>query len=216
MSITYEYRVKQAIEQWLTKSQTRDLLISLSSLLGCEHLGDTHLASALPPPGMASEKLIQQTWVRMLIAYDQSISKSWIVERHIIAGLLQNDRWHVLLDTEDDARAWISLLARFQSRGAAENKALPLDDINMNRSVADALRGVLIEWLAPYLGTGDYVQRDFAQVFFGDAWCAMVLEGCAEEISLATLLDSTRPPFLPGRLNIDSTYVMQNLPDLSV
>jgi hypothetical protein len=207
---SYERRVTAALDSWSSGSCTRNILEYLASLLDCPHMGSTMKAMVIPSSSPATEAFVLCTWMSVLGGYEGSASKSFALERHLVAGFLQNNRWQLLIATESGARRWATLVARYLAHMPGSRTVLSDADIAMDRLVMDALHSVLGSWCQeyPYIAT----QHDLATALFGVVWCEMVFDCRAPSSDLATLIEITEPAFVPGRLAIGAAVPPHVLP----
>jgi hypothetical protein len=132
-------------------------------------------------------------------------------EKAVLDSLIPTGKWRTLFQCEDDAYAFVSLLARYIRREDA--KESPSD---RDMCVAFRIQGhtALIDWMPPGSTPGTFTQRDLACAFFGEAWCALVYDERSSARTLSELVELLRPPFLPGRLAIDVVQKVESLPTL--
>jgi hypothetical protein len=115
----------------------------------------------------------------------------------MLEGLAHNDRWRELFRCEEDAYSFVILL----SIAYANNHT--------------TVHSVVRPWLPRDETELPFAQRDLARAFFGEVWCNFVYDSSDEWITLAQLIKSTRPQFLPGRLTSDPAGDAVDLPELT-
>lgn len=214
-ALIFEDNVALALGRWLGGDKTKRQICVLARLLGSASIVGARTPTALIQEDKASEDLASRTWLEVLRSYAPTDNNAFEVERHIVAGLLQNDRWRLLLTTEQAARAWACLVSRFFAHGASARRGDDVATISMYRDVAGDLYPALTDWLgADYLDGGCYEDRTFASVLFGDAWCVLVFDARPQHMTLAELVESTLPTFVPGVLPIDTEQAYCALPAL--
>jgi hypothetical protein len=202
---SYSGRVAAALAKFLHSGLHADI-DDLARLLG------HHYASA--GPGTPDDETVAiSAWVTVLRRYDRTSSASSYTERCVLPGLLRNDRWRTLFQCEADAYAFVIVLTRCLRRGDARKAPLPAER-DAYRDLRRSVHSVMAAWFQPGIEPGQFTLRDLANALFGEAWCATIYDGCSDKISLPHLIESTKPPFLPGRLAADVVQHAENLPAL--
>jgi hypothetical protein len=205
---SFAANVDAALTAWLTED-ARTELMALAKLLGCAHAG---AELRTEPITTDDERVIQKTWITLL---HESVPNSGLpatVERHTLCGLLTNDRWRTLMAEESSAHAFVLMAASFLQRRSLETTN-PRACFGVQQKL---IRVQLGDALAKWLPGQDAVatERDLFAAFFGEAWCAVVYDSLGPSVDLEQFLETTRPPFLPGRLTIDDTKLVEILPSL--
>lgn len=156
------------------------------------------------------EEVICEAWVDLLRLHGSAQALGPDGDGLIICGLMLNRRWVRSLETEESAYGFITLLSRFLDHYAIRPDVALTKDIQ----ASEAARAMLNAWLAPGYRARPHNSRAFARALFGETWCDLVFDTKDPKTSLETLINMTRPPFVPGLLPQDFTRVVESLPAL--
>jgi hypothetical protein len=131
------------------------------------------------------------------------------IELSLLQGILENDRWRPLFDKPDTAYHFSFLVFKYVQE-------MHLDcNHPMGSVVLRMLRSAMPEWIGPVTGDDENSLRPIAVALFGDPWCAVVYDALGHYESLGVLIATTRPPFLPGRINGSIEPIAAPLPELT-
>lgn len=210
----YSEQVSMAMAQWQVGIRTDENLIGLAKLLGCYsvNLGiDTELSQP-DQPSADDEKIVSDALRKMLSLYVSDEGGPDNIETTIIDGLSRHERWRACLDNRASAYAFAVIILRFFENGLA-SRAKSYAEHAHHRTVALTLNEVLLEWLKPESDVV-YTRRSLASALFGEAWCVYTVDTLGRRDSIAKVVESKRPPFVPGALRFDLDLLDENLPDM--
>jgi hypothetical protein len=244
---TFASCVSSSLEKWLhlqacpqewTAAQlgrTKDEFLALAMLLGCPTISSIDVASVVMKAALAGENitehvfynpestfaddeaLIVRAWLAIHHAHDPKGKTAWLMESHIIAGILYRDRWKKVIATEEGAYAIATMLLRYTAhRGMLSSR----DAVELYSIVKGQLKVALTEWLGPQIVLEGFSIGDLSRALFGDAWTTFMLDEVTTAADIVDKINSTRPPFvegrLPGGVSIEGRPShTQELPDLS-
>jgi hypothetical protein len=212
----YAAHVDHLYAAWLKSSQILPSFLDLADALGCNTTRgrDGFPLGSGTSPYPVFEDVIIKTLLSVLDTY-KKIPAAYVVERCILAGLLQSDRWKSCLETEKHTYAFAQLVATFSEQVYAH---MMTDEWRaMDNNVAVAMNEALAKWLTPGYpipGCDGYDQRSFAGALFGDVWADVAL-GSGGTL-LAPLIAAHRPPFLRGIHRGQTEQTLENLPNLEM
>jgi hypothetical protein len=198
ITTTYDDCVASLMQSLLRANSTRATLDDLARTLGCTFL--TYHPTKQPAPFTPEDREVQmRCWITLLHEKTSFGGIHWAVQCYVLDGLLQYDRWRTLLQAEDDAYAFVSLLARFTSQPCKDAAASAMSfDSKMDHAVRSRLDFMLARWLRMESLSNGVTQRALAQGMFGEAWVALVYDGRSHVLDLDNMIGATRPAFLPG------------------
>jgi hypothetical protein len=203
---SYADRVAQSLA-WFLHSGTHGAMEVLAPLIGDHNLG-------VGPHTHGAERIAGAAWVTLLRSYDRNIKAAAYAEQCILTGLLCNDRWKTLFQSEADAYAFIVMLVRHLCR--AEMRVI-LQPVELR--ALQTLKTKVLEALAPWLPSctepGTFKLRDLTCAFFGEAWCSLVYDSSRDTFRLAKVIATTKPMFLPGRIASGQGQDVHPLPELT-
>jgi hypothetical protein len=204
---SFKNQVADNLGQWLANKAGRLLFKDLVAILGAP--------AVLDASSSADESVVRNAWSTVMHHYAGTASVCWMVETHLVAGLLKNDRWRDYLYSESKGHLLTSMLARYLHRIWEDNAVLLSEsDVNMDVALRQELHAVLKQWVGVASCTYDASQRDLACALFGEAWCSLVLDTGASDVRLANLIETEQPTFLPGILAYANEQVPLHLPSL--
>jgi hypothetical protein len=216
MKNAYQELAQQALAEWL-RARTREVLYDLARVLGCACLRPPLVPDPnhMLPVTAEDEEVVKQSWLIVLQQHDATTTLAATVELHILEGLLTNNRWRELVQSEQDAYVFLGMIARYlRCQVSNGGTAMPLSDYRVHGAIGGLLRWSLSDWIQPRCIKGELTERDLACAFFGDVWCDLIYDVRENGSSLVTLMDETAPPFLPGRISSDNERVAMALPAL--
>jgi hypothetical protein len=213
----FSRRLAPVIKAWLTSSRDLASLAPVADMLGCAHLvkqRDGYRCKKPPQPNTLCETVVSTALVDLLVLNkNDSDSHSLRIEHTLLDGLLRKERWRSCLETLPAAHAFAALIANFYA--SYPKRPLSIANQSLRVEVHRKLTPALAGWL--YAGAGDvqYTRRTFACALFGEAWCTLTLDVLADSASLADIIRSTKPQFLPGLVPAQKDDVLLDLPWLS-
>jgi hypothetical protein len=205
--MSYEDTIAALAARHLSDPGLKLPLEALTVALGCSTIrrdGTTGIWSttASPNPGVEHEQLVSDTLIRALQAQMHRLGSTYC-GLSILGGLVTNDRWRRCIGNADDAYAMATLLVLFTD--------------GMFSTVNDPFLPILNGWISSEVPITKYPgPRSLSELFFGRAWRSIVLE--ADDINgweIPTLIQSTRPPFVPGLLAVSADVEVYALPPIS-
>jgi hypothetical protein len=125
----------------------------------------------------------------------------------LITGLFTKGGWQTFFDSHDTAMDFVVTVI-----GYIETTVGPIEVYG--EATAIRFGRALSKWLPPRLEVRPHSVRLIASALFGEPWCAMVYDPCADSAFLAAVISATQPDFLPGRLTSCVAAEAQQLPDL--
>lgn len=204
---SYEERVTRAIAELLPAEWHTDI-VQLNMLLDYESY------SALLEKTQEHEVIVTNAWDTALVSYGRTSGAATYAEQSILTGLLKNDRWRTLFQCEDNAYAFVIVLARYVRKGEP-GQTKPTVDRDAYQDLLFKAHTAMAPWFGPGIELGAFTSLDLACALFGDAWCAFVYESCSDRIALEDVVASTRPPFAAGRLAASLSQAAHPLPELA-
>jgi hypothetical protein len=202
---SYADRVANALDDFLN-SGTIETIIVLAPLLWNSSL-------ELGPRTPEEETVAEAACVKLLRCHDSKTHAATYAEQCVLTGLLVNNRWKKLFNCETDAYAFVVMLIRYLRKEAIRSGGAP-NDQSEHRAFRLQVHAALATWMPADITPGDFMLRDLASAFFGEAWCVLVFDG-PKRTTLAALIEATKPVFLPGRLTSDLDPDFAPLPDLA-
>lgn len=222
--MTFETKIDGLVQTLLHNRARVTTLDSLWYALGCPYAAPSGWRKETPveppQPDPSHEAIIVKTLVYAL-HLEQPLLTSEPPNNNIslLGGLLRQDRWQSCLHSHTTAiELAASLTAFWESRPKTSTVETLL------RKISVQVCAVLNEWLKPVtpfsgdpLG-GPATTYDIARAMFGDAWCAIALSGLSDDQhwQISEIIQSQRPPFLPGLLSADLETEYALLPVLEV
>jgi hypothetical protein len=205
--VPYKEKVSQALGAWTLSGGTSDFKV-LTLLLGYPFMGE--MAEFVPRDNQADEDVVQQAWLSVFRQHipDANMSMGWLIERHLMVGLLFNNRWHAVFNNEGTAREFVSILARYFWDGAFQGSDLEGNSFWIH------LQAAMPEWIPKVVPQGVHAADILARAFFHETWVTLVFNSRRKGEALETLIRATQPEFLPGRLTCGQHQSAAALPAL--
>lgn len=207
----FEKQVDVLLSVWL-KTKDGSVFDSLAALLGCSLTEED-----LTPPyrrSEADEKVILSTWQTVFDALDPSTSDGWWTEVNLFVAMLHSDKWKTFFDTPARALRFTLIAARYFWSLQPE-KGIPQKGADAVRYAAWLLlQSALSPWLPARSENEIFTLRCMASALFGEAWCVLIYDAREKGTSMATMIETTCPAFLPGRLTTGYAVTAAELPEL--
>jgi hypothetical protein len=211
---SYAEHVEEALHAWQGGGQKEADFDNLTSVLGCPYMDGVF--ATVVPTAPENESIVQAAWIAVFKERDPESPTAWRVERFVLAGVLQNDRWRTFLSSETSAREFVRLCARFLwMADMIETPGMPVGDATLS-DIRGRLQQALTPWRLCTDQTIVFSSRDLASCFFGEAWCCFVYDTLDAGFSFIQTLDTTQPEFLPGRLTQPTVAVAEILPSIAI
>jgi hypothetical protein len=193
----FELTLNDHLSPWLDPTTSSPDFKQLMCTLGCRHVGFGRgfVLVAPPHPPVECEPLVLNALLKLVHQKPRNKYMGESIEESILDGLLHAERWRKCLLNERDAYAFVVLVIRFYT---AEPFSLDVLQ-DFRKQVKSMLNKTLADWLVPGVRNPIYDEKSLAAAVFGDIWYNLVAEG-AEPEGLPALIESTRPPFMPGIL----------------
>lgn len=126
----------------------------------------------------------------------------------VVSGLLNTNGWRMLFETQDLARAFV---IKVLSDIDATRFSNMLQSCTLEMLFTQEISG----WLMPEANQKKTSMRNVLAALFGEPWCELIYDSRADSDSLAGLIKSTMPDFLPGLLIAEPGQMFaQALPEL--
>jgi hypothetical protein len=206
---TYQARVDKAVERWLLFNQVERAMANVAIVLGNPDVG----RPGVPASDGASEveSIVRKAWVTIFEKSNHANGQIWLVERHILKGILVNNRWLDFMRSEQLAHDFVRLCARHLWLGAITQTSPPIE-ADPNTQINKMMRSAFAPWLPPESAVDLFTRRDLSRMFFGEAWCILVFDLSPENLPLASLIELTQPNFLPGWVAEELAHPTDQLP----
>jgi hypothetical protein len=215
----YQSRVDEVMRDWLENKHTQDRLERLAFMLGLRYLAYTNGYRVVPAHAMVPqrEQIVINALMTLLHRHDPTCLLAEDGESVILGGLLHRDRWRECFEAEDRAYAFAILAARFFDRGDKKlDRGGSTDMSAAKANMFEALNQDIAYELGMASGslpTAKLRAKYFFAKLFGEAWSELMITG-EQGGSLATLIQGTSPPFLPGLLPAQVQQVSVDLPQI--
>jgi hypothetical protein len=130
------------------------------------------------------------------------------VEHAILLELFVDNRWKVLFEKPETARAFVFIATRFVETNM---RSIPNYAVTVLRRFCRAMSGRNDGGVQD----ADITLRSIAASLFGEPWCAVIYDTRNSGESLSDLIKSTAPEFVNGVLSADNGRQDVTLPDMS-
>jgi hypothetical protein len=157
----------------------------------------------------SGERVKKLVWIAVFKKYWANCSGRSF-DGDLLDELLKDDRWRLLFDSKDTAYAFVSMAIQY-----LEEHSQPWNN-HKGAVMRDRLTSAMSEWMGDANVFQGAPLRDLAAALFGEPWCVFVLDSMAAGSSIAVLIGTTKPEFLPGRLKSALEQSARPLPDLAL
>lgn len=199
----YPYRIKGLVKV-VEARPTQAPISRLTEALGCRRCAfyatsGLWQAEAVTVPPPEADDLISSTLLWLLRG---GFNLDTYTTLALLDGLMQNDRWLMALATVSDAYAFAELLIEanifMESARHAHGQSTPEISDRLRRTTDPSICKVINDWVRPAIPLmtppGEFA---LARLFFGDAWCDLLLDGVAAG-DICSVIREWSPAFLPG------------------
>jgi hypothetical protein len=201
---TCEQRVDDALLKWTEQVMFNAQSVNCFNLLVQEINAYNESAEALVDEG---ERITVRVWSEVCRMYFAKNGKNYIGQ-HLLDEMYKNRRWRRLFDSEKDAHAFVFTAAL----------CIEQNSLSINKILGDSWRERWAATMPDWIEREDVNQtpqlRAIAAALFGEPWCVLVYDAAGEDASLARLVATTKPEFLPDRLTYGAVQHASPLPDL--
>lgn len=201
----YKKRVADLRQPFIEADHTGYIFMhTLASLIGCQllHRHGTPVDDTYASDIARHEPLIKATLVTLLgYTMSRPNTRDSIVDKYsILDGLAKNNRWRACLQTPQTCYDLVGLLTTVSSSFARREET-----VNMRRSFDVSVCTILNAWLKPVIPFDIIPKADtLVRNLFGNAWCDIVLGGCAIDamltFELVAAIEAARPALREGLL----------------
>jgi hypothetical protein len=204
----YSNRVALLLQGFLFRNNKLGHFTRLVELLEMPDTSGCHCA-------VAREQIKHAAWLTLVHQHERTrLRIDGSVDTQTLAGILHNARWRACIQTEKGFHAFALLVARCL-RDIDVDRSQNMVDTSYSADVENLLQSCLNEWLSPQKHVV-YNEHAFAAALFGDAWYALVFLNRPDYLSLADLMEKTRPPVVVGSFSGDVAQQAKKLPHLSI